>query len=217
MQVRIRGLLLFVLLFVKTDYGAEIYQYRNTTGKKTVLTIMQIEPVDSLFRVQYTRAAVTHIAVCDSSGNTKLAFFRDRATQTEWKIFRQQDTLFVSGYIEGKPVEKQIRIDDSPWYQFLPFSLQLFSNTSDRAVRFWVIRPEDLRHTTMRATREECESLQISGDSCLTEKIKITLTGFLSRLWHGFYWFRESDNLFTRYEGRNGPPGSDWTTIELIR
>jgi hypothetical protein len=200
-----------------SDLGAAHYFYRYTNGDETVLASITIEPLDSLFRATYTRSQITWSVLCDSSGGTKLANFQDRAAKTDLKLSREGDILRITGVRGAEPVDEKIQIDSSPWYQFLPFSLQLFSNTTSRVVQFWAVRPSDLKHAKFRATRDSGEWLRIDGSTWETQKIKITLCGLLARLWQGYYWFRKADNLFARYEGRNSPPASGETVIELIQ
>lgn len=68
-----------------------------------------------------------------------------------------------------------------------------------------------------KASRIGEETITLDGCEVKTVHVRIRMDGFFSTLWHGDYWFRTKDWLFVRYQGRNGPPGTPETVIELAQ
>lgn len=152
----------------------------------------------------------------DRSGQTLAYHFR-QGTQTDIHVRREGNLLQVTGILRGEKVERTESIDARPWYQPLSFSLREFLKGDERKRSFWMIRSDTLALVTIQAEKLGVEEVLVSGTRVTARRVEIRKTGFFASLWHGEYWFRTEDDLFVRYQGVHGPPGTPETVVQLIR
>lgn len=150
--------------------------------------------------------------ICRSDGST----LRWEVEQKEGAIraHREKDAIVFSGRWEGETVNRRVAIDRSPWYQALSYSLRQQLAADGLPLTFWMVRPDTLEPVRLRAERDGREELALADRKVPCVRIRVTGTGFTARFWHCFYWFREADGLFMRYEGLFGVPGLPKTLIE---
>jgi hypothetical protein len=129
-------------------------------------------------------------------------------------VTRQLNTLLINGRLDKDHVYDKIEIDQLPWYQALTYSLRGFINSSRDSVEFWHIRQDTFEPVKLTATKIGLSETE-SCNGHKAHKIEIRPSRLLSQLWHASYWFRESDTLFCRYEGRHGTWGTPLTIITL--
>lgn len=132
------------------------------------------------------------------------------------KVERTDNTLQIKGLFQGDPVEQVVEIDSAPWLQALSISLRRFIDPAYQTIQFWTLRPDTLETHRLQVSRQGVETLNIAGIDTRAIKLKVELTGWKALFWSSYYWLREEDGVFLRYQGRNGPPGQPLTTIELI-
>lgn len=108
------------------------------------------------------------------------------------------------------------RIDAAPWYQPLSFALRAMLNADQFAATFWMIRPDTLTPVKLTAEKQQVEPLNIEGHSVDARRVRVSVAGWASMLWHSHYWFRADDHLFVQYRGVNGPPGIPETVVRLV-
>ena len=151
---------------------------------------------------------------CDPAGHT-LAWHFQQGAKTDIDVRREGNILKISGILRGEKVERTEPLDDRPWYQPLSFSLREFLNSAESTRSFWMIRSDNLELITIRAEKLGVEEIAVSGRKMTARKVEIRKEGLLASLWHGDYWFRTGDNLFVRYQGVHGPPGTPETLVQL--
>ncbi len=209
-------LIIFLLTLPNLARSSEMYEYVNTTGDSKVLLKFQIDYQDDGIVYRFLRPDETYITHCDSSGAVQRWYYKDIIRNSEYQGVREENSIHLSGILQGKHFEKHESVDAAPWFEIICLSLFPFVNSNDRTITYWVFRPQDLKLIKMKATKEGAEILMINGSAVETHKVRLNLTGFLSMFWHGYYWFRASDGLFLRYEGASGPPGTPITVIEPL-
>lgn len=151
---------------------------------------------------------------CDSTGQT-LAWHFQQGKQTDIRASREGNLLKLTGILDGQRVERIETLDDRPWYQPLSFSLQGFLNSAEDRQSFWMVRSDNLELVTIHAEKQGVEEVSVSGRKVQATKVEIRKEGLFASLWHGDYWFRAGDNLFVRYQGVHGPPGTPETVVQL--
>lgn len=67
----------------------------------------------------------------------------------------------------------------------------------------------------MRAELAESERLVSAGQDVAAQRVRIRLDKLIAVFRETSYWFRQQDQVFLRYRGVHGPPGTDETLIEL--
>lgn len=140
----------------------------------------------------------------------------DQQQQTKLQVERKQDRLKLSGIFAGKPIDRQKKIDEAPWFQTLSISLRPFVASNNETIEFWAIRPDTLGVHKLKALKKGTEELDIHGQEVKATKLQIRLAGIGALFWKAHYWFRSSDGLFLRYVGPGGLPGAPKIVVELL-
>jgi len=211
-------LLLFIFFTAPAEgFGIETYDYLERIDTLSVKIFWQLEEKKDHIILRSIRAGEIHIYQCDLLGATLQWELKNPGTNTDIVARREKRSILINGTFEGESIDKKVSIDGAPWYQPMSFSLTSFIKSDKSSVEFWSLRPNDLLSYKMKAKKKEIQLIKIHGKEVEVQKVKVSLTGFRSMFWHGYYWFRKVDGLFMKYEGVNGPPGTPKTIIELIR
>ncbi len=189
------------------------HRYRQTEGKETFHYIREEDHQDPM-TVRVMEPENTFITVCNSAGQTFQWQFINTHTRITAK--RNKDTIHLTGTFKGRPIDKRVSVGELSWYQAAPNALGHMAATGKAEDTFWMIRPDTLKLLRLKACRLEPEAITVGGRRVLANKVRITLTGLLEKLWRAHYWFRRSDGVFLQYKGVNGPPGTPETLIQLV-
>jgi len=218
MNIKRCALIFFYLVFLMQTYGfsAERYSYIERTGKETTKGLWQMEKKGGFAILTSTKLTKKHVYICSLDGDTKEWILDKPDSKTNATMKRENKYIIINGMIKGNFINKKVKIDSSPWYQNIMFSLPVFIKSNKKSMEFWSLRPEDLVVYKLKAEKVKIESINFNGNKIEAQKVKVSATGIFSIFWHGDYWFRKSDGKFIHYEGVNGIPGTSKTFIELI-
>ncbi len=136
-----------------------------------------------------------------------------RKRQTRFSAERTDRSIVVRGIFEGRPVDKQLAIDESPWYQATSLSLRELVASGDSERVFWTIRMDTLTAHKIRAVKKGVEAVELDGSQKALLRIRLSLPGMLAPFWKSDYWFALPERLFYRFKGPSGPPGSPTTLV----
>lgn len=213
MQMRCWWLTLAMVLFVGGMGRAdETRVYVERTGDETKRFVWHMQPGDeTVVTSRETDALFVNRLAPD--GRTRL--WRHETLRRRVTVRRRGEWLEIEGIRDGRPVNDRWPIDTLPWYQPLSYSLRSFLRSDRESVRFWMVRSDILKPIRMQATKVGLETIAFGGASVAAVKVRVAPDGLLSMLWHGHYWYRRSDGLFLRFEGRNGLPGTPVTVVRL--
>ena len=134
---------------------------------------------------------------------------------TRLRAERKADKLHLQGTLQGKAVDKQLPLGDKPWFQSLSYSLSRMVALKRAKTDFWFLRSDELELLGMRAELAGKEQMVADGKTVAAQRVRIKLDSLIAAFWEASYWFRETDQVFLRYRGVNGPPGTDETMIDL--
>ena len=138
-----------------------------------------------------------------------------RGKNTSVTATRKEETIHISGVVDGTPVDTQLAIDKKPWYQFLSFSLQPFLKDNEtQQARFWILSPRRLEMHMMEATKEGEEPVPLHDKETIAIKVRVAPDGLIGKLFYGHYWYRKTDFLWIKYQGDHGPLSPE-TVIHL--
>ena len=142
---------------------------------------------------------------------------RDDKSDHDFVAKRNGDIVHIRRTFRGKPINKEVDIDEDVWFNKLDHGLSAFAISDQQEISFWVLKLlSDLDPIKMIAEKEKVERIEVGGQSYEAVKVKLILDHFiLSKLWSAQCWYRTSDGLFLRYQGANGRPGTPVTTINL--
>lgn len=204
------------LLTATAGLSAERYAYRQTPNDGgTAQTVMIAPEGDNLVvNVEGSPDGVKHLFILDSACATK-EWRILRADGTETVFVREGNVILASG-AGVKANRKPARVDDLPWYASIGIGLAAFARSGKEKTEFWIVNPENGKAYRMTATRIDEGSALSCGDTVPAILVRITASGIPAAFFSMRYWFRSSDGMMIRYEGKEGGPGSADTTLELI-
>jgi hypothetical protein len=158
---------------------------------------------------------VTWSSLTDSSSGRQRYVVDNEFRTLEWTVeqpgedtrysgIRDGNILTITGTLNGEAVDKQIKIDDKPFYNNPAFGLQGFVRSGQEKTEFRTLRPGDLAEYKMKAKVEEHTVIVIQGQEIAAIRVQWGLTGLKSKFFKQNLWFRESDGVFLRAQPREG-------------
>ncbi|MFZ1954846.1 MAG: hypothetical protein WAU34_05075 [Desulfobacterales bacterium] len=190
----------------------ERYIYAETTGSHEIPIEYLIERgAQVVIRVQ--RSDGIFYNRCEPSGATIEWHYRGK--DADVRAHREGRTLVVQGQRQGKTFKKSHPIDEAPWFQPLSYALQPFMQSDRQTLRFWLIRTDNFEPVKLKAVRSGTEEIFVDGRQYSSSRIDVSPSGPLSFVWHGSYWFRQSDAVFLQYAGGHLLSGSEDTVIRI--
>lgn len=201
---------------VPGNISSGIYTYQENVGKKSIPFYWKVEEKNPFITVSVFEENKSFINFCSVDGAT-----------LQWKLKvknkydiiadRVGNSLTISGTKNGKTYNKTIKIDERPWYQPLSFSFRSFLSSQKDSMSFWVIRADNIDVIALTVKKQEDDMIVFNDTPYDAHKVEVRAEGILSPFWHGTYWFRKSDKLFLKYQSVHGPPGTDETTVKLMK
>ncbi len=209
-------LTLALLLLAAIGSASQVFRYREQTGRDVTTYLWRVEPATSGYTVIHQQGEETFRSRCTEDGAT-VHWRYTRPPDTDVLAERAGDRILLSGRLEGELIDRDVAIDERPWFQPLSFSLQrMLTRNLDQAA-FWTIRPDTLDVLAMQAERAGSETIGEAGAALVAERVTIRLDGLLAGLWRAEYWFRQGDRLFVQYRGVHGSPGTAETVVRLMQ
>lgn len=197
--------IIIVLLFVCSlkFIGTETLEYVENIDNEISNILVEIIESDEVIEITSFNNSVTHAAVLNKFLNTNSYSYSNKDTNTDLKAIKKDKALIVSGKLNGKAVNTKIEINKTPLYQFMDVSLTSFAIGSKTKMTFQNFYPEELKVWTMVATKQKIEEISIQRGSILAQRVKVTLSGFLSIFWSTTFWFDPETGEFLKYSGKN--------------
>ncbi|MDY6822234.1 MAG: hypothetical protein SWH68_00320 [Thermodesulfobacteriota bacterium] len=206
---------ILIILFLPARAAVlEHYQYVREESGKQIPVKWLLEKEDG-YTLNYHTSRIKAVTETDHDFATLRWHCENAAEGTDIRAERQGNTIHLKGMLEGKSVDRVMRIDDSPWYQATTLSLRAFVLSAQERAEFWVLRPGSLKPYKLVATKEWVENRDVLGTSVPVQKVKISPGGMLAALWSCQYWFKKDDGMLIKCETPTGPPGSPDVVIRL--
>jgi len=191
---------------------AETRIYREKTGPKTIILNVVKEAAASGWIITATAGegapAETQVYTLDESEATIAWTFVRPGEKTDIRAVRDGEKIILTGLHEGEVLRKEFDAGSLPWNQAFQFGLESFAAAGGKQVKFWSIGtsgPVAMSIAKLTAEIKATETIRIGGRAETARHVRLTPSGLKALLWHGDYWYRESDGVFLRYIGRSGP------------
>ncbi|GAB6905956.1 conserved hypothetical protein [Desulfosarcina cetonica] len=209
--------LILILLGLRVAQAAlpnaeEVYHYREVTGKSVKTAEWRLRKAEG-FTLTYTSPTQRHVTTTGPDYATRRWTVTADSGQTDFTAERIGRTIHLHGRFKGQAVDKDLAIDDAPWYQATSLSLRGFIASDDRTRVFWTIRYGTLSVHKIKAIKQGTEPVDPPDGRHARMHIRLTLTGLLAPFWKSDYWFSLPDGIFQTFRGPSGPPGAPMTTI----
>lgn len=190
------------------------YVYKGTTKDVVVTYNEKVAKGNEIIDISFSNNGDVTKTILNPDFTTKTWEYRDKEQNTKLVAEKNGAVIQVKGRVKGKEISREFKIGNRPWYQAVNLSFGVFVLSGKDRQEFWIM--QNLKGYNMVAIRDKEEILQVNGQDVAAVKVRMTLTGWVSRFWNVYYWFRKSDGLYLRYEGANGSPGTPVTVIELV-
>ena len=205
--------LLVVLFYVNTACSAdEAHSYREVTGNSVKEATWRLTRSDTC-RLSYSLPGVLHLTTTDANYNTLKWEVNNSGEQTELTAERKENRIRIRGRYNGQPLDKEIKIDASPWYQATSLSLRKLVISPATEQVFWTIR---LKTMTAHKLRADKKKIELDEDGNKLQHIRLRAAGMLAPFWKSDYWYDLPQGVLFRFKGPSGPPGSPMTTVTRI-
>jgi hypothetical protein len=219
-RIMTMGSSILLMIFIIAAFGAPVekYTYTMRTGNKSVLNrwTREIKSGTIVLGSANMMTGESDRMICDGGYETIEWFYTNGNKDVRLSGTRKNNLVEISGFANGKPVRTSITLKAGAWYQFPEFALShMLASGRDSAV-YYIFWPDKFIFYTMKAKRIGNGPVSYNGKTINAVKVKVTLAGFKSIFWSSYYWFRNPDYLFLRYEGVHGLPGTGATVIELV-
>jgi len=192
--------------------AVEVHHYREVTGDSVKEVTWQLQRGDALV-LTYSSPTERHVTTTGRAYNTLRWKVVDSASDTDLIATRKENTITIEGRFKGQTVEKTLEIDACPWFQATSLSLRDLIASSDNERSFWTIRLDTLSVHKLKATKKEVQEIESGGTWRQVQRVRLRPDGFLAPFWKSDYWFTLPENVFYRFEGPSGPPGSPMTIV----
>ncbi|MCF7858155.1 MAG: hypothetical protein K9N07_02360 [Candidatus Cloacimonetes bacterium] len=207
---------IFLLIFPIFKLESTTNHYKISIDEVDYYSTFSLEATDSLLLYIYNHDNEEQINYYDPDGSTIKFTYIDPDKNINIRIIKKDDKLIINSQHNDREKYEEIKLDKTSWQQSMSYSLGEFALSDQNDTEFLLVRLDNFEAEKMKAERIDIEEITVAGKEYSAVRIKVRAAGIKSFLWHGTYWFRDSDGLFLRYEGLNGLPGSSKTIIEYL-
>jgi hypothetical protein len=194
------------------DTTEEVYHYKEVTGDSVKEVAWRLRKGET-YVLTYTSPAEQHVTTTGHDYDTRRWQVTVENEHTHFSAERIDQSIIIRGVFKGEPVDKQLAIDEYPWYQATSLSLRGLITSGDSERVFWTIRMDTLTAHKIRAVKKDVESVEFDGRQKALLRIRLSLPGMLAPFWKSDYWFALPEGVFYRFKGPSGPPGSPTTLV----
>ena len=203
MIFRIRYLFAIVLLY-SSLYG-DTLTYQNVTGKDTTSTIYAIDQFKNYKKARTEwhegeNKSFSEVLMNDSFSTQQWNYFNGK-TNTKIYAWLSHDTIFIKGTFKKRKIYRTFLRKGIVWKQSFPSDLTNFVLSSNPYSIFCgvgIFGFATMKFGTMKAIRIGIEHQTINGKTLELIHLGVSLTGILSRLWHGDYWYRKDNGTLVK-------------------
>jgi hypothetical protein len=142
----------------------------------------------------------------------------EESASTDVTAVRDGATISLTGRREGRAIDRTFDVGDDPWYQLFPLGLERLALDGTGSTRFWAIGTSGiaaLRAGHLRAVAAGSEGVAWGGGTVPTVRVRVSLPGPGSLLWHGDYWYSPANGRFVVAVSDRGP-GTRSQRMELV-
>ena len=211
-----RALIALLLAVPAVSAQQRLLTIRETTGDTVRPASTVITATSGGWDLSSKYGTYDVVYILDRNYHTVSWTVRSAADGVDIKAVKNGETVRITGTMKGKPVDRAVDYPKHPWMQDFNLPVGAWVITNPPApMKFSTINLMNYGWITMSAENKGRETVTVDGKTVDTYHVRLSLTGVLSWMWHGDYWFRSTDGRFIRYEG-NMMPGSPKTVYELV-
>ncbi len=188
--------------------------YNETTGEKSVSVQWNVSKTQAGQQIVVTSSGETNTFITDAQNRTLQWAYK--GPKGEFVAKREADKIKINGSLDGEKINKEIEIDEKPWYQLIEHGLKGFiTESSGEEVSFWVIRADDLEEFVMLAEKKERYTKSVLSAPAPVIDVLVSLASFPTFFWNVTYTFETSSGRYVAYRGKRGGYGVPETVVNL--
>jgi len=207
--------LLFLLSgLTSTPANGKEYHYQEQKGKEITSFTWKIKNSGGKAHISVLKNSNSYISTCNNDGSTRYWKMTD-IKKGDFEVTRVNNLLNIIGKMDGEVYENSVGLNDKPWFQSPYYALGKFIDSSYRDISFWIFQEGNIEPVILNARKRGAESIVVNSKTIQAQKVEVRSDDFFSKLWRGFYWFREGDNRLVMYRSESGIPGIKDTIVTL--
>ncbi len=212
-----RALAGLLFLFAAISAPALTLVYTEWSAGGTTRHTIVIEPASGGFTVEVSteregRVVVVQELETDPGLSVVRWHWIEADEATDVTAVRDGSTISLAGLRRGAKIARRFTVGADPWYQLFPLGLETFALGARGSVKFWAIGTSGIaamRIGSLRAVAAGPGQIEWNGTRVAAIRVRVSLSGPVSILWHGDYWFRSSDGRHIVTSGDRGPGTTD--------
>lgn len=201
-----------ILLFVSLPIFAQRVNYISEYNGQQTAIIWQEKRANEKIYLSVTQGNEQHEYVMNKSFQTEKWSVVSQPSNTDLTIELHNGKYLIVGKFKGKSISKTIVSKGYVWYQNIAYNAGILL-TDKCTVKYECFRPDNIELYAMVAEAKGSEKF----DGINSNKITVSLTGFLSVFWSCSYYFDPTTLNFIGYKGVNGRPGTPETIIKQVK
>lgn len=208
-KLSLSSAIILALIFLTNALYAKtlIYNRTDKTGNKTDYSV-QIEKTDTGYIIKEAHNGDSSIFHTDESFATLKWIKKNPDKNTDITAERVGERIIVSGKVENKEINKNIKIDEKPWLQEWNAGFQKFIKSGDQKYVFWALDPTAMKRvTTFQLEKKKSETISINGKNVETFYAWLSPTSKMIRklFWEGEGWsYGKSDGFCVQQKDEDG-------------
>ena len=202
---------ILTFLFLSPAFAQQTYHYRayhKSTDETIERSFIRFERKTDTIQAYFAKGLEDFPQqekyVLDKNYGTLSWSVTNPRTETEYTGERRGNTVTIQGRFQGKEVNKELPIDEKPFFAFPKIELTPFALSQEKKFVFWALRNDELSVFKMLAQHAGRETLRINGQPTEAIKVYWTTDNPLFRLFKRTYYFRASDGIFLKQEYPDG-------------
>jgi hypothetical protein len=187
--------------------------YTERSAAETTRQTFVIEPVAGGFSVEVSTERAGRVVVfqelkTDPRFSVLSWRWVEEAEATDVTAIRDGATISLAGLREGRKIARKFTVGDDPWYQVFPVGMEALAANSRGSEKFWAIGTTGIlamRIGAFRAVVAGPDQAEWGGKLVPAIRVRISMAGPVSILWHGDFWHRPGDGRYLACVGNRGP------------
>jgi hypothetical protein len=174
--------------------AAQSFEYQNKDG---TIGTMRISVDEASGAVLISNPG--DLIACDRDWATLSDRRSDKKASTAFESVRVGNVIKVKGTLKGEPVERELKIDSSPWFGDFATQLKYLEIKGLKKQEFWIVNPNEFKAVKMVATLKGEESFTTPAGTFKAHRYVVSLAGLPAALWNVSVWLRASDGVNLSY------------------
>ena len=205
----IRISLLFTIFICNICHSYEI-TYKEITGDDTINYMVSSHDTDEGYKISTDgiikdKNVISSKFIINKRSSIERWEYKNSLINIDFLATRESNRIKITGTEKGNKIEKDVKIDDNPWFQIfpdIPYCLDNFAQANDERIEFWTLSVKPLNGFLAVALRSDQKTISISKQNINTTVLTIFPSGVGSMFWKEKYFFQKTNGRFVFVDGK---------------